>query len=652
MKKLPLLLLLLGPVLCGVACAQSFDLTGGRLPLASLDGPWRFHTGDNPAWAKPNFDDSGWALLRSDQDWSRQGYRDYGGMAWYRFQVTVPAGLDHVSLYLPHIMTCYEVYADGQIIGTYGKMRPPVYFYEGGGRFQVYPLPAGKHAEEKVEIALRVWHDPLIATYFGGGPQYGGGLIGDSQLVGRRKTLDTAALHWYWTSDQTLALLETLAGLGSLALFALRRKEREYLWFGLTMLLSSIGSWIFVCTASYVYNVSLEETAESIVGSGAVLASIAFYRALLQPGRTLLLKLAVASVLAQPLITVLAELPHALVSVWLDNLLSALFALPVLAWIVSVVVARAWKNSVDARLLAAPVILSSGASLVSSAGWITYTLGWQHNFGGQVVLLRNPLGITLSQATNGLFLLAVFAILILRFTRTRSQEERFASEVRAARNMQQYLIPEQLPETPGLNIESEYRPALEVGGDFFQVLPNAGDGSALIVVGDVAGHGMEAGMLATLIVGAIQTAAALTCDPERILSLLNERIHGRGLATCLAMRIEKDGTAALANAGHLPPYLNGQEMPMEGSLPLGAGLGTVFPVLRFRLGETDSLMLMTDGIAEAQDAQRRLFGFERIGEMVRKGVAAAALAAAAQDFGQEDDITVLTVARMAALEFT
>jgi serine phosphatase RsbU (regulator of sigma subunit) len=63
-------------------------------------------------------------------------------------------------------------------------------------------------------------------------------------------------------------------------------------------------------------------------------------------------------------------------------------------------------------------------------------------------------------------------------------------------------------------------------------------------------------------------------------------------------------------------------------------------------------MLMTDGIAEAQDAQRRLFGFERIGEMVRKGVAAAALAAAAQDFGQEDDITVLTVARMAALEFT
>jgi serine phosphatase RsbU (regulator of sigma subunit) len=59
-------------------------------------------------------------------------------------------------------------------------------------------------------------------------------------------------------------------------------------------------------------------------------------------------------------------------------------------------------------------------------------------------------------------------------------------------------------------------------------------------------------------------------------------------------------------------------------------------------------MLMTDGVAEAQDAAGHLFGFDRISEMLRGGVAAAALATAAQNFGQEDDITVLTVARMAA----
>jgi serine phosphatase RsbU (regulator of sigma subunit) len=264
-----------------------------------------------------------------------------------------------------------------------------------------------------------------------------------------------------------------------------------------------------------------------------------------------------------------------------------------------------------------------------------------------ITLTHKPFPILYSQAADFVFLLAVFFILILRFTRTRSQEERFAGEVQAARSVQQYLIPEHLPNTPGLIIESVYRPAREVGGDFFQVLPDTADGSVLIVVGDVAGHGMESGMLATLIVGAIRTAAEFTSEPGRILSLLNKRMQGRGLATCLALRIDRDGSAALANAGHLPPYLNGLELPMEGALPLGAVLGIDFPVLHFKLADGDALMLMTDGVAEAQDSQGHLFGFDRIAEMLRNGMAAAALATAAQAFGQEDDITVLTVARLA-----
>jgi serine phosphatase RsbU (regulator of sigma subunit) len=244
-------------------------------------------------------------------------------------------------------------------------------------------------------------------------------------------------------------------------------------------------------------------------------------------------------------------------------------------------------------------------------------------------------------------LLAVFGILILRFTRTRSQEERFASEVPAARNVQQFLIPDRLPLTPGFSIQSEYRPAREVGGDFFQVLPILEDESVLIVVGDVAGKGMEAGMLATLIVGAIRTAAKFTTEPEKILALLNERLQGRGLVTCLALLIARDGKVTLANAGHLAPYLNEREMPMEGALPLGAILGVEFSVMHFQLAEGDSLMLMSDGVAEAQDAQGRLFGFERIGEMMSGRATAASLVIAVQNFGQEDDITVLTVARLA-----
>src|SRR5215469_16488700 len=141
-------------------------------------------------------------------------------------------------------------------------------------------------------------------------------------------------------------------------------------------------------------------------------------------------------------------------------------------------------------------------------------------------------------------------------------------------------------------------------------------------------------MLATLIVGAIRTAVAFTADPRRIIALLNERLQGRSLVTCLALRIERDGTATLVSAGHLPPYLNDKELPMEGAFPLGAVSGIDFPVMQFQLSEHDSLTLISDGVAEAQDTHGQLFGFDRIGAMLSAGATAVSLATAAQTFGQ------------------
>ena len=433
-----------------------------------------------------------------------------------------------------------------------------------------------------------------------------------------------------------------------LAVFLLRRKEKEYLWFSLMMLFSAAGGWHYVYSYDQVQSAKFLAFLTHFAETGSALCSIAFFQVLLKPRRTWLLKMAVGSVIAQILIYFVYDLPIDTVSGGPYYIALTLFWIPYYAWAASVVLAAARRNSTDARLLAAPVVLSILANLLANLALITSVLELQHVVNSSLTLTHEPFIITLPEITDTLFLLAVFAILILRFTRTRSEEERYAGEVQAARNVQQYLIPEHLPNTPGLVIESEYRPAKEVGGDFFQVLPDAADDSVLIIVGDVAGHGMEAGMLATLIVGAIRTAAAFTTDPARILSLLNDRLQGRGLATCLALRIENDASAALANAGHLPPYLNGQELAIEGALPLGAIPGIDFPVLHFKLSEADALMLMTDGVAEAQDAEGRLFGFDRITEMLRKGTAAASLANAAQAFGQEDDITVLTVARSMA----
>ncbi len=180
-----------------------------------------------------------------------------------------------------------------------------------------------------------------------------------------------------------------------------------------------------------------------------------------------------------------------------------------------------------------------------------------------------------------------------------------------------------------------------MGGDFFQVLPDARDGSTLIVVGDVAGKGLKAGMLSALIVGAIRTAFKFTSDPGAILALLNERLQGRGLVTCLAMRIDRDGSIELANAGHLPPCIDGKELAMDGALPLGAPSGVSFPPIHFQLNEGEPMLLVSDGVIEARNKNGELFGFDRTRQI--SAHSAEEIARAAQAFGQEDDITVLTL---------
>ena len=121
-------------------------------------------------------------------------------------------------------------------------------------------------------------------------------------------------------------------------------------------------------------------------------------------------------------------------------------------------------------------------------------------------------------------------------------------------------------------------------------------------------------------------------------------------ATCLALCIAKDGTVTLANAGHMAPYLNGEPLPMEGALPLGMIEGAEPSVMHFQLKPDDQLMLMSDGVAEATDEDGKLFGFERVNELLRKANSIAEIASAAQSFGQEDDISLISVTRTPALE--
>jgi serine phosphatase RsbU (regulator of sigma subunit) len=193
---------------------------------------------------------------------------------------------------------------------------------------------------------------------------------------------------------------------------------------------------------------------------------------------------------------------------------------------------------------------------------------------------------------------------------------------------------------------------LEVGGDFFQVIPND-DGSAIVALGDVSGKGIKAGMNVSMIVGVLRAEAGTT-SPAELLGSLNRCLAGRmsgGFATGVVFRMDQDGTVTFANAGHLAPFLNGQEFPLEASLPLGLIAYSDYSEVTMQMQAGDQLVLYTDGVLEATNPDtKEMFGFERMSKLFASLPTAAEAASAAIAFGQDDDVTVLTITRLHAGE--
>ena len=234
---------------------------------------------------------------------------------------------------------------------------------------------------------------------------------------------------------------------------------------------------------------------------------------------------------------------------------------------------------------------------------------------------------------------ALMALLLREQRRVVEDRAQLAGEMHAAGEIQQMLAPDKIDSTPRLRIDVAFRPMREVGGDFYlcRILP---DGRQRVLVGDVSGKGAAAAMAATLILGA---AAARDCDrpPEFLAQLTRVLSLSRvgGFATCLCVDVSEDGQVTIANAGHLPPYLNGEGVSINNGLPLGIMSNTTYAEATLHLVPGDHLTFLSDGVLEARNSQAELYGFDRTRAISMQS--AEAIARAAQAFGQEDDITVL-----------
>jgi serine phosphatase RsbU (regulator of sigma subunit) len=240
------------------------------------------------------------------------------------------------------------------------------------------------------------------------------------------------------------------------------------------------------------------------------------------------------------------------------------------------------------------------------------------------------------------------ALLCAEMVESARERAAFAAELQAASSVQQLLLQGTSRATPGFQVESVYLPASEVGGDFFYVQP-APDGSLLAIVGDVAGKGLTAAMRVAMILGVLH--GETSHDPAAILSRLNNALVAQGqlgFATACCIRIALTGEFLFANAGHIAPFRSNQELETIPALPLGLIADQDYELARGSLEPGESLVLLSDGVPEARALSGELFGFERTAALCVHS--AYEIARTAAQFGQEDDITVMSLTWCAPIQ--
>ena len=243
--------------------------------------------------------------------------------------------------------------------------------------------------------------------------------------------------------------------------------------------------------------------------------------------------------------------------------------------------------------------------------------------------------------------------------------ERVEQELRVAQLIQQQFLPKKLPDLPGWQVAAFYRPAVEVGGDFYDFieLPN---GAVGLVCGDVTGHGVPAALVMATTRSILRGDAPRLVSPSKVLERANTLLHGdipsNMFVTCLfAVLDPRTGRIRYANAGHDVPYVhtaNGVAELRARGMPLGLMPGMEYEEKEAVLAPGESILLHSDGLAEAHNAERQMFGFPRLKQLVAEHAGGQKLIdellTALDHFTppgwqQEDDITLVTLSRSAGV---
>ena len=648
-----------------------FDATTLGSPLL-LDKNWRVGISSDTAASTSQFDDSTWAIRSAEPSISE--VPDNGGAAatgahsspqkgsrryvWFRLHIQLapnhgPLALlielpiaENISFGLSTPSISPDVFVDGRQIQPEGPNGSAAQHYQQISR--IYNLNVAP-SDTSLTLAVRTIYIPFgygsYTTFFANRTFS----LGNPSDLQRELNLWSNRNLFERLPRLVYSVLLVVLAVFLFALYFAQKGHVEYLWLALHELIQAPIGFVELAGSSARLDILWYA---ALVLQLILISAYLFFEFLVAflslRRRWYILALRyTAPVLAgvgPGLLTLLLIRHSAAVVVLLAGVFfcSTVWIIGWLLFIFITLIAAALKRNFEAGLFLVPLVLNIIGfiePIVASA--VSDETG--RTVHSPLTMQAGPIPIHFAAIGDFTGILVIVLVIFFRFLRIQRDQERVTNELAAARTVQELLIPNEKLATPGFEVESIYSPANEVGGDFFYV-QTAGIDGMIVVIGDVAGKGLKAAMNVSLLMGALRRVQDR--NPAKILESLNGVLTGaESFTTCQAFWFGANGEMIIANAGHLPPYLNSQEISLPGGLPLGVLADVHYEEARFFLHPGDRVLLLSDGVVEARQPSGELFGFERVRHFSQQS--AFYIAEAAKSFGQQDDITVLTVRREA-----
>ena len=583
-------------------------------------GNWKYHPGDDPAWASPTFDDSGWKVVSTMLPQNELQKNRWEGIGWFRLHLSVPDERLHnmpLALHVIFQVGASEIYLDGELIyqfGTVGTRREEEEPY-----WERNPQSILFSGKRKHVLAVRYSNFsaprflPVIGFWLQFSPL-------NSATEGRINTIrGFTTVQMVWTAISFFLMVQHLL------LFIFYPRARETLYFAISV--GSIGAFVFLVFQFGLLATGLTQTLyllRLLVTAFVLmfLSALLFLYTLFYPK---LPKLAWFFVTGWTLLAGLS----------LFSLRSDIFQFfGVALWFLSLFMGITFLEM--ARVIIVAIFKKKDGAWIFGLGSLSpFILPVMFGFLLSYTKLQeinwqiSVLAITLAP----LFSMSVY--LARNFSRTHQKLEtevlerqlleventRKTEELEAARELQMSMLPQAPPELPNLDIAFEMRPATEVGGDYYDYNLTE-DGQLTIAIGDATGHGMNAGLVVSAVKSLFKTAAPEAGNLE-ILERISQGVKSMNLKRLyMAMTLVSfDNNRITVAAAGMPPALlyranedKVEEIFLEG-MPLGGFIGTEREEASYQLESGDTVLLMSDGLPEMLNPENEMLDYPKTKEL-------------------------------------